>query len=46
MGVQAVMEKRIKILGFVASLNKGSYNKDLMSTAVELKPEGCNNKSF
>lgn len=29
----------MKILGFVGSLRKGSYNKALMRTAVELKPE-------
>ena len=34
-----VMEK-IKILGFVGSLRKGSFNKELMNAALELVPEG------
>ena len=33
------MEQHVKILGFVGSLRKGSYNKALMRAAVELKPE-------
>lgn len=33
------MEKKIKILGFVGSLRKGSYNKALMRAAVELAPD-------
>ena len=33
------MEQPVKILGFVGSLRKGSYNKALMRAAVELKPE-------
>jgi chromate reductase len=33
------MDKPIKILGFVGSLRKGSYNKALMRAAVELAPE-------
>ena len=32
------MEQPVKILGFVGSLRKGSYNKALMRTAVELRP--------
>jgi len=33
------MEQTVKILGFVGSLRKGSYNKALMRAAVELKPK-------
>lgn len=33
------MEQPVRILGFVGSLRKGSYNKALMHAAVELKPE-------
>lgn len=33
------MEQPVKILGFVGSLRKGSYNKALMRATVELKPE-------
>jgi chromate reductase len=33
------MGQPVKILGFVGSLRKGSYNKALMRVAVELKPE-------
>ncbi len=33
------MERKVKILGFVGSLRKSSYNKALMRAAVELKPE-------
>ena len=33
------MEKTVKILGFVGSLRKGSYNKALMRAALELTPE-------
>jgi len=33
------MEKTVKILGFVGSLRKGSYNKALMRAALELLPE-------
>jgi chromate reductase len=32
------MEKPVKILGFVGSLRKGSYNKALMRAAIELVP--------
>jgi chromate reductase len=33
------MERKVKILGLVGSLRKGSYNKALMRAAQELKPE-------
>jgi chromate reductase len=33
------MKQPVKILGFVGSLRKGSYNKALMRAAVELTPE-------
>jgi chromate reductase len=33
------MEEPVKILGFVGSLRKGSYNKALMRAALELLPE-------
>ena len=32
------MERKVKILGFVGSLRKGSYNKVLMRAALELMP--------
>jgi chromate reductase len=32
------MKHAVKILGFAGSLRKGSYNKALMPTAVELVP--------
>jgi chromate reductase len=35
------VEKNIKILGFVGSLRKGSYNKALMRAAVELVPDNA-----
>ena len=35
------MELTVKILGFVGSLRKGSYNKALMRAAVELVPENA-----
>jgi chromate reductase len=34
-----VMEQTVKILGFVGSLRRGSYNKAMMRVAVELVPE-------
>jgi chromate reductase len=34
-----VMEQRVRILGVVGSLRKGSYNKALMRAAVKLAPE-------
>jgi chromate reductase len=33
------MEKKLKILGFVGSLRKESFNKTLMRTAIELAPK-------
>ena len=33
------MEKPVKILGFVGSLRKGSYNRALMRAALELAPK-------
>jgi chromate reductase len=35
------LERKVKILGFVGSLRKGSYNKALMRAAVELTPENA-----
>jgi chromate reductase len=35
------VEKKVKILGFVGSLRKGSFNKALMRAAVELTPENA-----
>lgn len=32
------MEKKIKILGFAGSLRKGSYNKSILSAALEMVP--------
>lgn len=40
------MEKKIKILGFVGSLRKGSYNKALMRAAVELVPDNAEIEVF
>ena len=40
------MEKPVKILGFVGSLRKGSYNKALMRAAVELTPEDAKIEVF
>ena len=40
------MEQPVKILGFVGSLRKGSYNKALMRAAVELKPEDATIEVF
>jgi chromate reductase len=34
------MEKELKVLGFVGSLRKASYNKGLMRVALQLLPEG------
>jgi chromate reductase len=36
----------IKILGFVGSLRKGSYNKSLIRAALELKPENVEIEIF
>ncbi len=40
------MEKLFKILGFVGSLRKDSYNKALMRAALELIPEGVELEVF
>ncbi|MBT0160634.1 NAD(P)H-dependent oxidoreductase [Candidatus Bathyarchaeota archaeon A05DMB-2] len=40
------MEKPVRILGFVGSLRKGSYNKALMRTAVELVPDDATIEVF
>jgi chromate reductase len=40
------MEQPVKILGFVGSLRKGSYNKALMRAAVELVPEDATIEVF
>jgi chromate reductase len=40
------MEQPVKILGFVGSLRKGSYNKALMRAAVELVPEDAKIEVF
>jgi len=40
------MGKTLKILGFVGSLRKGSYNKALMRTAMKLLPEGVTLEVF
>jgi len=40
------MEKPVKILGFVGSLRKDSYNKALMRAAVELTPEDAKIEVF
>jgi chromate reductase len=40
------MEKKIKILGFVGSLRKGSFNKALMRAAVELVPDNAEIEVF
>jgi chromate reductase, NAD(P)H dehydrogenase (quinone) len=36
----------IKILGLVGSLRQGSFNKALMRTAIELKPENMEIEIF
>jgi chromate reductase len=40
------MEEPVKILGFVGSLRKGSYNKALMRAALELLPEDASLEVF
>ena len=40
------MKQPVRILGFVGSLRKGSYNKALMRAAVELKPEDATIEVF
>jgi chromate reductase len=40
------MEQTVKILGFVGSLRKGSYNKALMRAAVNLAPENARIEVF
>ena len=40
------MEKKVKILGFVGSLRKGSYTKALMRAAVELSPKNVRIEVF
>ncbi len=40
------MEKKVKILGFVGSLRKGSYNKALMRAAEDLVPENAEIEVF
>jgi chromate reductase len=40
------MVKEVKILGFVGSLRKGSYNKALMRAAAELLPENAELEVF
>jgi chromate reductase len=40
------MEQPVKILGFVGSLRKGSYNKALMRAAVELVPDDATIEVF
>jgi chromate reductase len=40
------MAKEVKILGFVGSLRKGSYNKALMRAAGELLPENAELEVF
>jgi len=41
-----LVEKKLGILGFVGSLRKGSFNKALMRTAVELTPENLEIEVF
>ncbi len=40
------MERKVKILGIVGSLRKGSYNKALMRAAIEVKPEDSDIEFF
>ena len=41
-----IMAKQLKILGFVGSLRKGSYNRALMHAAQELLPENVELEVF
>ena len=41
-----LMDKKLKILGFAGSLRKGSYNKALLSAAMELLPESAELEIF
>ena len=40
------MENKVRILGLVGSLRKGSYNRALMRAAVELTPENASIEVF
>jgi chromate reductase len=40
------MEQKLKVLGFVGSLRRGSYNKALMRAAVEVAPENVEIEVF
>ena len=40
------MENKVRILGLVGSLRKGSYNRALMRAAVELSPENASIEVF
>ena len=40
------MDEKVKILGFVGSLRKGSFNKALMRAAMELTPENAEIEVF
>jgi chromate reductase, NAD(P)H dehydrogenase (quinone) len=40
------MEEKIKILGFIGSLRKASYNRVLMHTAIELTPPNAEIEVF
>jgi chromate reductase, NAD(P)H dehydrogenase (quinone) len=40
------LEKKIKLLGLIGSIRKGSFNKTLMQAAVELMPENAEIEVF
>ncbi len=40
------MEDKVKILGIIGSLRKNSYNRVLMHTAIEQKPENAEIEVF